>query len=483
MGSCSGKSMRNCVKETTTKKASIIKVTAQTFIKASGQRFLDIYKIGKCLGKGSYGEVRLVTERKTGQERAVKIFRKSVLQTKKVTEQLHKEIEILKKIDHPNIIKIFEYFEDEKKMYIIMEKCEGGELYSQILKLNSFSEAAASKIIRQLLLAVCYLHERQIVHRDIKPENILFNSDGVESEIKLIDFGVAEVYNHLQVLKDPVGTIFYIAPEVLEKNYDEKCDLWSCGVIAYMLLCGSPPFAGANDVEIIKNIKIGSVNFNKAIWQSHSAESKDFILNLLCKAELRFSARAALEHPWVANSETLSPCKEVYISALSTLKAFHNTNKLKEAVRTYIASQCLNIHETKELTHLFNKIDSNQDGRLSKEEIIKYYDAVMGSPLTDEEANEIMKEVDSDKSGFVDYSEFIKATMSEIMFSNVKHLKLAFDHFDADCNGKISADEIKKVLQDGNAYDEDVWKEIVREVDRNSDGEIDFKEFTEAVLR
>jgi calcium-dependent protein kinase len=411
----------------------------------------------------------------------VKIFRKMACSSRKSLAKMRNEFEVLKGVDHPNIIRIFEYFEDEKKLYIIMEKCEGGELYSQLLKLNSFNENQAANILRQLLSAVVYLHERSIVHRDIKPENILLQFKDDMETIKLIDFGVAEYLSASNTLQEPVGTVFYIAPEVLSMNYNEKCDLWSCGVIAYMLMCGSPPFHGKTDVEIVASVKKGEVSFSDPVWQTHSAEVKDFILRLLCPAEQRMSATAALQHAWLAR-ESAQQRPPPSAPVLASLRHFHCGSKLKEAVRTYITSQCLTIHDTKELSELFKSIDTNRDGKLSKEEMTQFFISTMGAEFCEEDVERIMKEIDTDRSGFVDYSEFVKAAVSESVANNEKYLKMAFNKFDIDQSGKISAEELKRVLGEGKEYDDAIWREIIRQADLNNDGEIDFNEFAKIII-
>lgn len=479
MGSCNGRGHKDIAMDSVPKDkmAISVKITPQTFVKPSILRITDVYKMGKTLGSGTFGSVRIVTHKESGHQRAVKIFRKSTYPSKKEIAKLHSEIEILKNLDHPHIIQIYEYFEDPKRFYIIMEKCEGGELYSQIVKQISFTEQDACGIIKQLVSALAYLHSQKIVHRDVKPENILFEYRDDLSSIKLIDFGVASFFEDQMNLKEPVGTLYYSAPEVLNKDYDAKCDLWSCGIITFLLLTGHPPFNTEDDGIIIEKVKLLRFSDLEEKLQSVSKPGQDFIKRLICPASERMTAEQALSHSWL----NLQISKNIETNALEALRKFNKGNKIQEAVRTYITSQCLTIEETRELKELFMHIDSNADGKLSKEELSEYYFKVMGD-YDNADIENIMEKIDADKNGFVDYSEFIRATISASVINNANNLKLAFKKFDLDNSGKISPEEFKNVLQGSFEYGEEVWKQIVKLADKNRDGEIDFNEFVQMIV-
>lgn len=231
------------------------------------------YSREKKLGSGAYGEVWLCRDRSTNNERAVKFIKKSSV-TIGPGQSLLEEVKLVKQLDHPNIMKLYEFFGDKKYYYLVMEVYKGGELFDEIINRQKFSEADAATMMKQVLSGVTYLHKHHIVHRDLKPENLLFESTAKDALIKIVDFGLSSYFESAKKMKDRLGTAYYIAPEVLRKKYDEKCDVWSCGVILFILLCGKgwrvnmieiclagyPPFGGASDQEILKRVEKGKVS-------------------------------------------------------------------------------------------------------------------------------------------------------------------------------------------------------------------------------
>ena len=462
--------------------ANEIKVNHGTFVQSNDKAFQEVYIMGSLLSTGSYGELRKVIHRSTKEERAVKIFRKDVASFKG-GQHIKQEIEILKKIDHPNIIKIFEFFEEPKRLFVVMEHCKGGELFEEILKRKFFTESQAASIVKQLFSAVAYIHSNNIIHRDLKPENILLEEREDLMSIKLVDFAAATVYNRTDLLKGLLGTAYYVAPEVLSGTYDEKCDMWSCGVIIFILLSGYPPFDGNNEQEILAKVKEGNFSFGESIWNSISSESKDLIQKLLCPVERRLSSAEALRHPWIIKfGEGKKVNSESIQAALGNLRSFHNSNKIRDAVHTYITTHCLNSQDIKELKEVFKAIDINGDGKLSADELLKHFELHLGSDHAHEEVLKIMEQVDSDNNGFIDYTEFLKATLSQKTVMSSENLRKAFDLFDKDSSGSISAGELKKVLGGAGNIDDNVWKQLIKSMDQNSDSEIDLREFEEIIF-
>ena len=243
------------------------------------------------------------------------------------------EINILKDLDHPNILKMYEFFEDEKRYYIVTDICKGGELFDEIVAKGKFGEKDAAMLINQVLTCINYCHKNHIVHRDLKPENVLLEANKEFDQIKIIDFGTSLVVKDGEKLDEKLGTPYYIAPEVLQKNYGAKCDIWSIGVITYIILSGIPPFNGASDQEIMKKVKLGKFNFNDPVWKSISDQCKDFISKLLTLDQnSRPSAEQALEHPWLKQAHDAiinSLDKDTAIGALNNLKNFNANSKLK----------------------------------------------------------------------------------------------------------------------------------------------------------
>lgn len=453
------------------------------FVKENENKFSDIYRLGKVVGTGTYGEVRVCFHRENNSKRAVKIIRKDLMTSEGLRANLDKEISILRSLDHPNIIRIYEFFEEVKRLYIVMEYCIGGELFTEIVKRKFLTEIHAAHIMQQLFSTLDYLQSRKILHRDLKPENILLEERHDLMNIKIIDFGAAAVYQD-RAISGIIGTMFYIAPEVLIGSYDFSCDLWSCGVILYILLAGYPPFDGKNDEEIVEKIKGMTFYMTQEPWPNISDEAKQLITKLLCPSKKRFNPRQALSHPWIVNLfKRELPNEEIVSTALKNLKNFRSTSFLRDAVNTFITTQCISASDTKDLREVFRKMDKNGDGKLSRDELLEEYTKMMGELEAKIEVDRIMSEVDSDNNGYIDYSEFLKGSLDSSKILSVDNLKLAFQMFDQDGSGSISASELKKVIACKGLADNKLWNDIIVEVDVNGDGEIDMQEFQRIIMK
>ena len=257
-------------------------IKSQTFVKQAKGKLRDNYKIGKKLGEGGFGEVRLVKSIITGEARAVKYLKKDMLSVED-KQTIMNEVNTLANMDHPNIVRLYEFYDEPAYYCLVQEVCTGGELFDAIIKSGKFKEATARTLIKTLLSCINYCHGQGIVHRDLKPENILLEPDLDMNNMKIIDFGTAVPYDSKgkRGLKEILGTPFYIAPEVLSANYNEKCDIWSIGVITYMVLSGKAPFYGRTDADIYASVKRGKFEFTALSWKTVSVDAKDFITALL----------------------------------------------------------------------------------------------------------------------------------------------------------------------------------------------------------
>jgi calcium-dependent protein kinase len=267
---------------------------------------------------------------------------------------------------------------------------------------------------------------------------------------------------------------------VLNKNYGSKCDIWSAGVITYILLSGSPPFNGQSDQEIMKKVRSGHFSFDDKCWASISDKGKDFISKLLTyKPDLRPSAEQALKHPWIAELSHIKVDESLALNALTNLNRFKVDQTLKQATYAFIASQLLSKQEKDNLARVFKAFDKNGDGKLSMDEVKEGYLEHYGKIMSDEEVEKMFAAVDTDGSGFIDYSEFVVAAMNESQLTTNDKLQAAFKMFDKDGSGIITADEIKEVLQFGgtNTLNAQAIDAIIKQVDENGDGEISFEEF------
>jgi len=276
---------------------------AEEVVKPRTPTVEDKYDLKDVLGTGAFSQVRLAESKEDGHMHAIKIIDKKALRGKE--DSLENEIRVLKRLDHKNVVKLLEAYESRTCVYLVMELVTGGELFDRIVEKGSYSEKDAADLIKQVLSAVAYMHEEGVVHRDLKPENLLYYSPDADSKIMISDFGLSKM-EESGVMATACGTPGYVAPEVLaQKPYGKAVDVWSIGVISYILLCGYPPFYDENDANLFAQILKGEFEFDSPYWDDISEEAKDFIRSLMCvNVENRLTCQNALEHCWITGKQS-----------------------------------------------------------------------------------------------------------------------------------------------------------------------------------
>ena len=333
------------------------------------------------------------------------------------------------KTDHPNIIKLYEVFETKKSLYLIMEKCNGGELFDKIINHISsgqmYSEQMAANIILQIMSAVDYCHKNGICHRDLKPENILYLNKGneINNPIKIIDFGLSRMIPEKKKLTSQVGTSYYVPPEILIGEYNQKCDIWSVGIILCILLTGQPPFNGPNEAVIYGKIRRYEYCFTEK-WRNISNEAKDLVSHMLVPENIRYSASEVLAHPWFRMIDENNKNALNISFDLSYLISYRKTNTFKKIILTFIASR-LNENDINDLNKLFELFDINNDGQISFEEFQQVLINMKNEGINSNEIKELFNSLDTDKNGkIVDVLKDIVNVFQEwnivILTANVK---------------------------------------------------------------
>lgn len=448
----------------------------------------DYYALDKVLGQGSFGTI-YKAKVKAGQKgfhmdgdgtdtsettdtdtcetwRAIK-----TVSSEMTPKRFEAEVRVQKQLDHPNVAKLYEVFQDQLKYYLVLELCTGGELFTKAVEAGgAFCENACCAYMRQLLSAINYLHGNQVAHRDIKPENLLLQSKAEDAPLKLIDFGCARTFAPGEAMTTSLGTPLYLAPEVLRRQYGSKCDVWSCGVIMYVLLCGYPPFLAPDEQALLAQLEAGRFEYEEDDWEDISDAAKELVNQMLTlDVEARPEAAALLESAWFMDHG--QKAKGTLPKDLpSRLRAFMAASQFKK-IALSLAAQLSNDQDIKEMQDTFLTLDQNRDGTLTQAEIAEGMTSHGISLPAD--FLEVLRTVDTDGSGTIDYTEFIASTLSRKQYLREELLWNIFRTFDLDGDGKIQREEFAQVVTLSEEAD---IASMFDEVDISKDGQIDFAE-------
>lgn len=384
------------------------------------------YNFIKVLGYGQFGTVREASRLfQNGLERKFAI--KSISKDKvcKKFNLLKRELELLSIIDHPNIVKLHEIYEDEKYLHLVLDLCKGGDLYDYILNKGKLTEKEVMMIMKKSFSAINHLHTVSICHRDLKPDNFMFVTKDPDSEVKLVDFGMSVKFGDEQ-MHTIVGTPYYLAPEVYMGNYGKECDNWSLGVVMYFLLSGKQPFSGSNINELLANILKCNYTFDDRNWKDVSEDAKDLIRKLLVvDPKDRISISNSLRHKWFNQHTTTAP---VNLEIFNSLKTFKAHGKLwNEMMKVFIRN--LSEDEIKDLDVAFRAIDTEHTGFITADNIEK---AMLrsGYPVIADEIHKLINLIDYLGNGKLNYTQFLIVTADRKSIFDEESLWSAFKYFD-----------------------------------------------------
>lgn len=458
----------------------------------------------KVLGRGMSGPIHQVRRRGDGRCCAVKSFQKSRLDERQM-RMLRNEAQIFLEVDHPNIVRLMGCYEDANELHFVMECCHGGEVYKELIRRRHYNENQTADIVRQMLWALLYLHENSLVHRDLKLENWMFEGDDEYARVKLIDFGLSRVWDAEDVhghMSRSCGTVNYMAPEVLEGCYGQKADLWSMGVIVFMLLSGKCPFYahscdGFTREVIASSIREASFEYCREDWCEVSAEARDFVNRLLVKDPAgRMDAREALAHPWLRQccgffGEVQGKCKSRQMAQVDSkmLDSWRRFAQLSPTMRVMLVELAFSSRwpegSMAGLQELFAEHTQHR-GTMQLQDFSSLI-AEAGQDVSLMEASHLFESmaccrgrVKHDGTPLqIAYSEFLAAALPG-RFSHDELLAELFRMVDLDRDGMVSNEEFMAVLA-GTAVSQAEVKEYMRFVDLDGDGAIRMQDFARAL--
>jgi calcium-dependent protein kinase len=453
---------------------------------------LNPYDYYDNLNEIGYGSTGIITKVINKNTKIIRALKKIILENKKYTlEEANKEILIMKKLDHPNILKVFEYYIlEEKEVYIISEYVEGEELFEQLAKIKHFNEEDTYKIMIQLFSAIKLIHDNGIIHRDIKPENIVLTNDQ-NLNIKLIDFGSCEIINNGKTNRK-IGTPSYISPEIISGlDYDYKCDIWSLGVVMYFLLSGSTPFNGNSPNEIYDKIKKGIFTFNSNNFNNVSDEAKNLIKSMLVKdQDKRININQVINSNWVKKFDylylkELNIDEDYYKKIAFNLKNFTINNKIQIAYLSYLFHNNYNYNDEEmiNLIKVFYSINLNHNCRLSEKELenfLEKYSLNEGNSISNKIISLFNDQNNSDKG--ISFEIFGLLNMNINEYINSENIQKVFKLFDNEKTGKITINSMKKLFDPNNEIiDENIWNKFFEKINLSNDNPLNFISFSKII--
>jgi len=439
------------------------------------------------IGCGQSGTVFVARDKRYNQRVVAikKVWTKN--STQQLRDEFNRERSIMQELDHPNICKLLETYDEGRFMYFVMEYCAGKEVFVRISDSGAICETVSADIVKQVASALNHAHAKGIAHRDIKPENVVFVTDDEKcNDIKVIDWGIGFFFNQAK-MHSAVGSQLYIAPEVLtarsaHEGYSCACDAFSLGVMTYVMLAGRVPFWG-NVAQQLDAKQKGQYPMENKVWNGVSDAAQDFIRSLLKpNPEERLAMDAVMVHPWLEGGAQKTELV-TRTQVLSNISRVCDTSRLMSIIMTSIARQ-MHHQSFKDVHQVFQEMDTNGDGVLDLNEMQAGFfkmNGNSGGPLAD--IPELFEKLDVDHSGTIDYTEFCMAGADLRSFMEEDVLWAAFKAFDVHDQNKLTKKEVVTVLKNGRFFDE-VWDEKVcekalSELDKDNDGDISFEEWLE----
>ena len=445
------------------------------------------YKILQLINKGEFSDINLVENNLSGNKGIMKTIHKSHNLTDVEEKFLQNDLKMLSSLDHPNIINVFNFYSNENSYSYITEYCHYGDLFQELLNNGAYDEKAAAYIMYQIFSAVNYFHKKKIINRSLSLENILISEKKNKlPTVKLSYFGKSVLAEKDAIQEQNMIHSYYNAPEVIKKCYNEKCDIWSCGVIMYFLLSARPPFGGESNEEIEQKILSCKYDINSHPFDKLSKNCVDLLAKLLCsRAYRRLSAEQALNHPWFQDNKSKLLFHQIndeniIDKLMQNLKNYKNTSILHKIAMAYLIHSYPQMKDVINAAKLFNKIDENDDCKINEKELLEGLKVKFNTIVKKEDVSQIFSNIDLNNNGCIDYEEFVSAAVNKKKFMNKNVLMIAFKFFDKNDSGEITIDEIERIFKESVVDKKKVHEslqKVAKDLDLNVDGKITFDEF------